>query len=388
MPFTIIAELPPAAARRLFGDGSQEKTPLLLRRLRKSGRLESVFGDKALLNAQSSEASHGIDNLVAITAGDFGETSSLLEGLRAELGEEAVYVAPPRSLFGNVKAGLVDSWHPLVNFAAARALPAWSGTHPVDVSIIDSGVDVAHPQLTHVVAEDFLRRLVPQPDPGGHGTHVAGQIAARKVPGGVFEGVASECSRLTVCRGIDIQSHDVIGYYRALRAALGSRVVNLSLGGPHDKTEERLILGAIARGCTVVAATGNDAELDENVIHYPAALAGVIAVGAVDARGNRAPFSCFGRHLWVCAPGVDIFSTAPTYPVQGLKSSGAPPLHGMTGTSMAAPIVTGLICRMLSFAPHLTPAQVSDSIRGSLMGLWNEDIGRGIVDMHATLAGL
>jgi subtilisin family serine protease len=136
-----------------------------------------------------------------------------------------------------------------------------------------------------------------------------------------------------------------------------------------------------------VCAAGNSGDLG-NPANYPAAINGVMVVGAVDAEGKRAAFSNEGDYVYIAAPGVDIASTVPTYPVPNVVAYGSLPLSLMSGMSMAAAIVTALIARMLAFNPSLDRAQVRSLLRGNLRGEWNSEAGLGVIDAFATLSQL
>ena len=122
------------------------------------------------------------------------------------------------------------------------------------------------------------------------------------------------------------------GYYRALRHATdsGANVINLSIGGGHDPTEETLVRRALRSG-VVVAAMG-DEKKEGNATSYPAALDGVIAVGASDEADRVADFSCTGRHIALLAPGVNVLSTVPHY--RTTEADGTD-YEAWPGTSMA-----------------------------------------------------
>ncbi|HJU39213.1 MAG TPA: S8 family serine peptidase, partial [Tahibacter sp.] len=179
--------------------------------------------------------------------------------------------------------------------------------------------------------------------------------------------------------------HDPGAYYRALRAAQSARLINLSLGGPHeDPLETRILERALRNGAIVVSAIGNDGR-SGSTVSYPACLPDIIAVGAVDRHGSRAAFSSCGDHIALCAPGVDIYSTVPTYPVPGVVPVGSPPLATFSGTSMAAPIVTAVVAKMLSWNGRLTRDDVRRHLRGSSGRAWNNEVGLGVIDACATL---
>lgn len=146
-------------------------------------------------------------------------------------------------------------------------------------------------------------------------------------------------------------------YLRAVAECLDQNmdVVNLSIGGPGepDAQEQRLFDALLESGTTVVAAMGNERE-DGSPISYPAAIPGVIAVGATTVNDTVALFSNRGDHITICAPGKAIWSTLPTYDgnygFDAVEGPGGRPAKGRAirrethydawdGTSMAAPHV-------------------------------------------------
>src|SRR5262249_29705258 len=150
-------------------------------------------------------------------------------------------------------------------------------------------------------------------------------------------------------------------YRRALADSLdqGINVINLSIGGPGrpDFQEQTLFDSLLANGTTIVAAMG-DERLEGSPTSFPAAIPWVIAVGATSLNDRVANFSNRGNHISVCAPGVAIWSTLPTYPGQfGFEAVIGPngePVEGKPqrrdtdyaawdGTSMATPHVTAAV---------------------------------------------
>jgi subtilisin family serine protease len=216
------------------------------------------------------------------------------------------------------------------------------------VAVVDTGVDVSHPDLAGVVA-DYINCCATEPDADtdGHGTHVCGILAGAGTPPDRMLGACN--ARLIVYKGLG-RTYDATAYYRALgEAVLRAPIVNLSLGGPdHDPTEELLIGQALKANVLVVAASGNDGD-DGSYPNFPAALPGVLAVGAVDEQLQRADFSNAGPHLALVAPGVEIWSTAPTVAsgLFGRKTGYAP----LSGTSMAAPFVSAVAARVAASGP-------------------------------------
>ncbi len=218
----------------------------------------------------------------------------------------------------------------------------------VTVAIVDTGVDVAHPDLRDRVAgaQSLLER-----DRGGftgdvHGTAVAGVIAAQANNEVGIVGVAPDARllALTACwpvgdaGGAACNSYTLAG---ALDAAIHRRaeVINLSLTGPRDRLVETLILEAVARGTTVVAAA-DEGSADGG---FPASLPAVLGVGAAGA-GEAEPVAAAGR---VLAPGEDILTTVPR---------GA--YDFLSGSSLAAAHASGVVALLVQCRPGTAPAEL------------------------------
>ena len=229
---------------------------------------------------------------------------------------------------------LSDQW----GIAAVTASAAWSVTkgRSVTVAVIDTGVDAGHEDLAGQVLTgvDLSGRTAVVgggTDPNGHGTHVAGIIAAAdNGVGGV--GVAPEAKILPV-RVLDESG---AGYASDVAEGIiyavdhGALVINLSLGGPvPSAAQQAAVEYAIQKGVTVVAAAGNSGP--DGAPEYPAALPGVIAVAATTPEDEVASFSTWGAYVDVAAPGTMILSSLPgdDYAYE-------------SGTSMATPFVAGV----------------------------------------------
>jgi serine protease len=200
---------------------------------------------------------------------------------------------------------------------AVKAREAWSMAKKgqgARVLVLDTGIDKDHPSLimNFEKGQDFVgdeQEPYAFVDKIGHGTHVAGTIAGALNLSG-FTGVAPEakilagrvcsqdgCSNISIARGVDWGIAENVD------------VISMSLGGPMSTPGERIAISrAIESHISVVAATGNDGT---NRVSYPAALDGVIAVGAVDILLKKAQFSQYGPEVAVVAPGVDVVSTVP-----------------------------------------------------------------------------
>jgi len=252
--------------------------------------------------------------------------------------------------------------HGAVHIHEARERAGFRDATDVMVAIVDSGVDRAHPDLKASIDHytNFLAPAEDDRDYRGHGTHVAGIVAA-VINNSV--GIAGLCrARLAVMKALPRRggAWNAVAYYQALAQPieLKARVLNLSLGGGIDPGEKDVILDLLDAGVVVVAAMGNEFE-EGNPTSYPAAYEGVIAVGATDEVDRRAAFSCTGSHISLVAPGERILSTVPRY----ASELAATTLYdSWPGTSMAAPHVAAAAALLLAKKPHLTPAQVKKQL--------------------------
>jgi thermitase len=210
---------------------------------------------------------------------------------------------------------------------------AWNRTRGsgVKVAVVDTGAAVGHQDLRRKVARswDFVNDDRTVKDRGGHGTHVAGIVAART---GNRKGIAGGCPncKLLIAKVFDGEGTGTVARVAqgiTWSAKHGAEVINLSVVHPPHSTAENAIKYATGEGAVVVAAAGNS---NTNQPRYPAAYPNVIAVAATNRDDRRAYFSNFGNWVDVAAPGVDILSTIPG----GYAS--------WDGTSLAAPHVSAL----------------------------------------------
>jgi subtilisin family serine protease len=247
------------------------------------------------------------------------------------------------------------------------------------VAVIDTGVDASHPDLAGVVrvGRDFVQTGDARYDPNGHGTHVAGVVAAVGGNGiggaGLAQGAQILPVRVMDSTGSGYDSDAARGLVWA--ADHGATVANMSLGGPdRSAVLDSAISYALGKGVTIVAAAGN-AGLDGDPTLWPAADPGVIAVGAVDAYGVRPGWSSTGSHLAVVAPGVSILSTVPG---GGYQS--------WSGTSMAAPFVSAAAA-LLKHRSVLGPAAVRTQLMATAVDLgplgFDPQYGAGRIDLVA-----
>lgn len=253
-----------------------------------------------------------------------------------------------------------------------------TGSQAVTVAVVDSGVDLDHPDLAGRVRRDgfdFVDNDDLPRDENGHGTHVAGIIAAALGNGEGGAGLAPDVQILPV----RVMTAEGVGSDRAIAAGItyavdkGAQVINLSLGATlllatpdTSPLVIRAIRNALANDVVVVVAAGND------FVPLPNAIVGeneeVLVVAASDQDDRKAPFSNSGPWVDVTAPGASILSTMPTYEVY-LTSDALPPeerfqqdYDTMSGTSQAAPFVAALAALLRSAHPEWSGTQVREVI--------------------------
>ena len=209
----------------------------------------------------------------------------------------------------------------------------------IKVGIIDTGIDMTHPDLRDNIqgGVSCVSYTTSFNDDNGHGSHVAGTVAAVDNEIGVI-GVAPEASlygiKVLNRAGRGYTSDIIEGMEWAVRE--GMDVINMSLGGSTPVEAYEIATNAVLDAGVVMVCSAGNSGPDEGTVGYPAAYDGVIAVAATDSSDVVASFSSRGPEVDVAAPGVNIFSTT--------KSGG---YATMSGTSMAAPHVTGTVALML-----------------------------------------
>ena len=262
---------------------------------------------------------------------------------------------------------------------------------PVRVAVLDSGIDSAHPELQNriVGGRSFVASSW-DTDTNGHGTFVAGQIAAALNNAQGIAGVGFPATLLVakIVRADGTISPDAEA--NAIRWAVnnGARVINMSFGGvrvpgdPMSDTfsplEAAAVRYAVRSGVLVVAAVGNADNAPAEpwgFAGYPAALPHVLGVSAIGRDGSVPSFSNRDRRYNdIAAPGEDIFSTLPraltstwkpTCVPQGYSDCGPPEFRRGEGTSFAAPLVTGAAAVLFGVAPWATADQVASTLTRS-----------------------
>lgn len=277
----------------------------------------------------------------------------------------------------------------------------------VTIAVVDTGADLRAPDLAAKAPHAYNVRTgtAEITDTNGHGTFVASLAAGSTTN---REGIAGfgGAARLLVVKATrtdgtmtDLDEANAIVY----AVDQGVRVINLSIGGPETSaTERRGIQYAAERGVLLVAAVGN--EYDQgNPVEFPAALLqpvgsngrdGVgLAVGASDSAGERARFSNTGSHVSLVAPGQGVFgavaaTAAPAYVRVRLPGSRRGFYGFGTGTSFAAPQVSGAAALVMAANPLLRADEVAQILKESASGRgeWSPTLGYGVLDVAAAVA--
>ena len=237
------------------------------------------------------------------------------------------------------------------------------------VAVIDTGIALEHPDLVNrikrnmseipdngidddkngyiddVAGWNFADNNSIAQDDHGHGTHVSGIIAAESGNGLGIAGIANAAAILPI-RAFD-RSGDAstANLVKAIDYAIGSsaRIINASWGQyEEDSLLQVAVRAAIDHGILFVGASGNNGTDTDETPHFPSSYPDVLAVGAIDAKGKPAGFSNFGmKSVQVFAPGNDIYSTT----LGGEYAT-------MSGTSMAAPVVSGIAAVVMAQFPQ------------------------------------
>jgi serine protease len=270
-----------------------------------------------------------------------------------------------------------EQWN-LDEVAAETAWTASTGSGQV-VAVIDTGIDPSHPDLQGRLRSGWSV-TGSTADDHGHGTHVAGTIAAVAGNDEGVAGIAPDAELLP----IRVAGADGSVYASDVAAGLiwavehGATIANLSLAGTQRSgLLDAAIDHAVARDVVVVVAAGNEYE-NGNPVTYPAAHPDVVAVAALRDATTRAGFSSTGDFVDLAAPGAAILSTRP-------RAS-----YGYaSGTSMAAPLVAGAAALLRAADPAMTAADVVAALTGSAVDLGDRGVddafGHGALDVVAAL---
>jgi serine protease len=306
---------------------------------------------------------------------------------------------------------------------AERTWAIQKGKPEVGVAIVDTGIAYEDfgpyrkaPDFGGTVflpGFDFVNGDTHPNDDEYHGTHVASTVAEATNNSLGVAGFAFGCALMPV------KVLDATGEGTFFDVAQGIefatdfqqdgknpvKVINMSLGGDGpSEAVSRAVDKAFARGVVIVASSGNDSE---GKISFPASLAKVIAVGAVDGRKERAPYSNFGKELSVVAPGGDcdrdddhdgepdcVFQQMPDPDALDVGRHDTFCYCGLDGTSMAAPHVSAFAALLISqgitdpAAVRAAIEQTAEPLGGAGAGGRNDNFGHGLIRPEPALSGL
>lgn len=344
-----------------------------------AGKIESLHRAFPVKDYNSS----GLERITVLTLKSSTVVAELLRALESDSRVEYAEPRAVRTVDGRLSdlrepgRGLDgvpdDPFYPqqwgLHRIEAEAAWDVTRGSEEVVIAVLDLGVDFTHPELEaarwinemeeagqegvdddlngfvdDIYGYDFVGKDgCPDPEPReiaqSHGTHVSGIIAAARNNGRGITGIAPRCRIMNVRVGEDGDiNYGYEGFYYA--AVSGARIINCSWGGDKESAYERdMVDFALSQGCVVVASAGNTGN-QANLLHYPAALENVVAVGATTQGDVSAEFSQFGKWVDISAPGVAILSTV-------ITDEGLPGYASWQGTSMAAPLAAG-VCGLIA----------------------------------------
>jgi hypothetical protein len=316
--------------------------------------------DGALSTAEADELArrHGLERIASQSFPLLGGTIGLfrivdrrpVDTVRREFAADAGV----RSVQFNFRHFLQDAKKPVIEGDAAQYAVAQlrlPQAHTlargmnVTIAVIDSGIDIKHPELANSIADSF-DALGSREGPHVHGTGIAGAIVAHAK----LMGSAPEARLLAIrafgggSKGAESTSYVIL---RGLDYAAehGAQIINMSFAGPKDPLIERGIAATASRGILMVAAAGNAGAKSPPL--YPAANPNVIAVSGTDAQERLFAASNRGNHIAIAAPGADIFLPAPDEKYQITS-----------GTSFSAAYVTGVAALLLDRNPALKPGDI------------------------------
>lgn len=261
----------------------------------------------------------------------------------------------------------------------------------VVVAVIDTGVDIDHDELSHAISENSYNSYTQivgvdaVDDDHGHGTHVSGIIAAAMDDYSGVYGVAPNVELLIIKADRPSDNNfELASLLRAINYAVekGADVINMSLGSSYTagalELEQTTIADAVAAGVTIVCAAGNDAYEHAG---YPAAYEETIAVSALNqGYAFASSYSNYGPEIDIAAQGTGIYSST-------LEND----YTSLSGTSMACPVVSGVVALIKSLHSDYTPAQIEETLYATAREAgdlgWDQYYGYGVINAYSAILG-
>lgn len=398
------------------GPGEQTVPDQLIIRLNAGGSIANVL--KAIAPSATYSAIHQGSNLFTLQLPP-GLATALAAVLAAH--PQVAYVEPNRVRHTSESVPNDLYYSSQWDFAAINALQAWNtisaqyltassaaALQRIKVAVLDTGIDCGHPDFINAggsspnttaggqidiadsrafVASTISSSVCPVMDDNGHGTHVAGTIAAATQNGSGVAGVAWPVTVVSykVLDRTGSGSDSTIAQAIMAAADAGIPIVSMSLGGAgYSQSLEDAITYAWQRNTLVIAAAGNSST---NALTFPAGANYTLGISATTSTGALASFSNYGTFVDLAAPGVSILSTAPSYSGVYL---GIQNYAMLSGTSMATPHVAAVAALIAMTTPGAGAAAIAQRLERSASasgGPWNQNTGWGIVNAGTAVAG-
>ena len=318
----------------------------------KSGLAETNFAGKLRNYGAEHHRMLRHSNVRVVTVEE-GEAGVVLAALQCDPDIEFAerdYLAQAAFLPNDPSVVSGDAWH-LSRIQAGQAWDFTTGLSNAVVAVLDSGINPAHPDLLGQVLPgyDFVNEDDDPSDDFGHGTAVAGAVAAAGNNGIGVAGVAYSCRVLPV-KVLDASgfaSYSCIAQGIRYAVDQGARVINLSIvGSESSDTLQDAVNHAWSNNAVIVAAAGNNADA---VPQYPAACDHVVGVSATEPDDSLAWFSSYGNTVTLAAPGDDIWT---------IQNHASEPYGAWRGTSFASPIAAGVAALVAAENPSLSNTQI------------------------------
>ncbi|MFD1861914.1 S8 family peptidase [Planococcus chinensis] len=285
------------------------------------------------------------------------------------------------------------------SFTITKSTPAESTPYTgkgVRVAVLDTGVDTEHPDLVvkgGICTAEECAPGISYDDNFGHGTHVAGIISGKKNSSGII-GMAPNVELYAIKamdrEGIGTTAQVTEGVKWAIQNDID--ILNLSISiSVYDRPLELMLQEAYKQGMLIVSAAGNEGgAAGEDTITYPGKFPSVIAVGAVNNNLTREANSSVGPAMEIAAPGTGIYSS---YPIEldiwDAKNDG---FVSLTGTSMAAPHITGVLALYKEQHPALANVKLREILQSTVRDLGtagrDQTFGYGLVQYTKAVSGV
>lgn len=338
-------------------------------------QLKVKKNDRLFKNARTSHSQSAIRQIYKIEYE--GDESPIVVAKKLSGSENIEYAQPywiPQILDSPTDPRASSQYHLQIT-KAIEAQNITQGDTNIVIGIVDTGVDIYHEDLIGNIKYNYADPINGIDDDGDgyidnyrgwdlgcddnnpisttdhHGTYVAGIAAATTNNGIGVAGMGGKCKFLPIKISDDIEGSLVACYEGIIYAAdHGCKIINCSWGGmSQNQFCDDVVKYAISRGCIVVASAGNTGT---DVKHYPASCPGVISVAASNSSDQKWRNSTYNNRVDICAPGQDIWTT--TYNSKYGTS---------TGTSAAAPVVSGAAALIWSARPDMSASQISELMR-------------------------